>query len=213
MTEIEFRASDAAEVVDVSYPKRTATVVVTPYDTPTVIHTGYDTFTEIVTRGAYDGVQRRAGSIRANRDHDWSRLAGRVVELYPDRPEGLVAEVRMFKTPIGQETLDLCVEEGLSVSAGFGLMREHGATGPVKAGAETWNRSSKTRTLNELWLDHVAFVPNPAYQDARVLAVRHTQETAGPDPGQDPTPNLDRLRYDEYAALAAALDAKYCSVR
>jgi len=199
MSEIEIRA---AEVADVSYPSRTVTVLVAPYETPTVIHTSRGQFTEVVTRGAYDGVQRRAGSVRANRDHDWQRMAGRVTALHPDRDEGLVAEVRMFKTVLGEETLELCADDGLSASAGFGLMRTDGSSGSVKPGAEVWE--GKTRRLNELWLDHVAFVPNPAYETAAVLDVR--------DAGPAVTvarPYLERVRLEQWRAELAEIDRRY----
>jgi HK97 family phage prohead protease len=199
MSEIEIRA---AQVADVSYPSRTVTVLVAPYDTPTVIHTSRGQFTEVVTRGAYDGVQRRAGSVRANRDHDWQRMAGRVTALHPERDEGLVAEVRMFKTVLGEETLELCADDGLSASAGFALMRTEGASGSVKPQAEVWE--GRTRRLNELWLDHVAFVPNPAYETATVLDVRDAAElvTVG-------RPNLERLQLELARARLAEIDARY----
>ena len=199
MSEIEFRA---ATVADVSYPSRTVTVIVAPYETPATIHMPGGSFTEIVSKGAYDGVQRRAGSVRANRDHDWRRMAGRCTALHPDRDEGLVAEVRMFKTELGEETLELCGDDGLSASAGFGLMRSEGASGAIKAGAEEWKGS--TRRLNELWLDHVAFVPNPAYETATVLDVRDERESV-----VVPRPLLDQFQLEAARQKLAEIDAKY----
>jgi len=203
MNELEYRA---AQVADVSYPRRTATVIVAPYETPTVIQTPLRSFTEIVSRGAYQGVQRRGGSIRANRDHDWRQIAGKVEALYPDREEGLVAEVRMFTSPLGEETLTLCAEGGLSMSAGFALMREQGATGPVKKGAETWSENRSVRRLNDLWLDHVSFVGNPAYETAAVLDVRAAEIA---EKSAVSTPNLDLLELDEWRQKLAALDLRY----
>jgi phage head maturation protease len=203
MNDLEFRA---ATVADVSYPKRTATVIVAPYETPTVINTRAGSFTEIVSRGAYAGVQRRGGSIRANRDHDWGKVAGKVEALYPDREEGLVAEVRMFTSPLGEETLTLCAEGGLSLSAGFALMREQGASGPVKRGAETWEQNRKVRRLNDLWLDHVSFVGNPAYETATVLDVRHDEHPVAVPVG---TPNLDQLDLERWRAKLVAIDNRY----
>jgi HK97 family phage prohead protease len=205
MSEIEFRDAHVAEV---SYPHRTATVIVAPYETPTVIHTRARSFTEVVSRGAYDGVQTRAGKIKANRDHNWERLAGRVTALYPDRDEGLLAEVRMSRTPLGDETLELCADEVLAVSAGFALMREGGAEGPIKRGAETWEANRTVRRLNELWLDHVAFVPDPAYQSATVLDVRRQEEEPPVEEGLA-LPNLTRFQVDSWRAEMAAIDARY----
>jgi len=210
MSEIEFRA---AEVAEVSYPKRTVTVLVAPYETPTVIHTPHRSFTEVVSRGAYDGVQRRVGSIRANRDHDWSKLAGRVTAVYPDRDDGLVADVKMFNSGAGPETLELCAEDGLSASAGFALMREGGAVGRVKQGAEVWERSRTVRRLNELWLDHVAFVPNPAYETATVLdvlAMTPAEIIEADMPSTPPgRPNLERLELERLRSELALLNARY----
>jgi phage head maturation protease len=199
MSEIEFRA---AQVADVSYPNRTVTVIVAPYETPTVINTPAGQFTEVVSRGAYDGVQRRAGSIRANRDHNWQRMAGRVTDLHPERDEGLVADVKIFKTMLGEETLELCADDGLSASAGFGLMRTEGSSGSVKPNAEQWQ--GKTRRLNELWLDHVAFVPNPAYETAAVLDVRDAEPVL-----LVARPFLDRLQLERARAELAEIDARY----
>lgn len=207
MSEIEFRSANT-QVVDVSYPKRTVTVIVSPYESPTMVHTANGSFVEVVSRGAYDGVQRRAGKIKANRDHKWERLAGRVTGLYPDRDEGLVADVRMFKTPLGDETLELCADQGLAASAGLALMHEDGLTGPVKRGAEVWERNRSIRRLNELYLDHVAFVPDPAYEDATVLEVRHSQDQGG-DGLLLVTPNRDRLELDRLRAEMALIDSRY----
>jgi phage head maturation protease len=202
MSEIEIRE---AQLAAVSYPNRTATVIVAPYETPTVIHTPRGSYTEVVARGAYDGVQTRAGKIKANRDHNWERLAGRVTALYPDREEGLVAEIRMSRTLLGEETLELCGDEMLAASAGFGLMREGGATGPVKQDAETWTESHSVRRLNELWLDHVSFVPNPAYETATVIDVRKT----GPMTIVAVRPNMEKLELERLRAVQHEIDSRY----
>jgi HK97 family phage prohead protease len=197
-----------AQVADVSYPQRTVSVIVAPYETPTVIMRRGREFTEIVSRGAFDGVQRRAGSIRANRDHDWGKLVGKAIRLYPERDEGLVADVKIFNTQAGQETLELCAEDGLSASAGFSLMCENGNTGPVKPNAETWDSRRKVRRLNNVYLDHVAFVPDPAYQAAAVLDVRQAFELAE-TVAAAATPNLDRLEIDRWRAQLELLNSRY----
>lgn len=203
---LEIRSNEMP-IADVSYPKRTVTVVVAPYERPTVIG---DAFTEIVSRGAYDGVQRRAGKILSNRDHNWERLAGRVVELYPERDEGLVADVKLYDTPIGKETLEICADGGLFASAGFRLMREGGETGPVKRNAESWENRHTVRRLNHLRLDHVAFVPNPAYDDAVIQDVRREQiVTAAVAAAAELTPNLDALQVEELRARMLAIDVRY----
>lgn len=205
MNEIEFRGG---QVVDVSHPKRTVTVIVAPYETETEIHTPYKVFTEIVSRGAYAGVERRS-NIRANRDHSWDKLAGRIVASYPDRDEGLLADVKMFSNQWGTETLELCAEDGLSASAGFLLLRENGRHGPVKPDAEQWTDNGRTRRLNHLYLDHVAFVPDPAYETANVVDVRLHQHHEPTVPVAVLTPNLDHLELERWRAKLAAIDVRY----
>ena len=205
MSEIEFR-SEQTQIADVSYPTRTVTVIVAPYDSPTTINTPHRSYTEIVTRGAFDGVQRRAGSIRVNRDHDWGRIAGKITGLFPDRDEGLVGEVKIAKTVIGDETLELCADGCLSASAGFALMHENGLSGPIKRGAEIWENNRTVRRLKELWLDHVAFVPNPAYEAAAVIDVRRQAER---DADVVAMPNRDRLELDRLRAQLAAINIRF----
>src|SRR5262245_21898586 len=117
---LEYRA---AKVADVSFPQRIATVLVMPYESPTVIQPPSGQFTEVVSRGACGTVEQRAGKVKANRDHTWDKLVGRAVNLYPDHDDGLVADVKLSRTPIGEETLELCADEVLGVSAGFALLR------------------------------------------------------------------------------------------
>jgi hypothetical protein len=83
---------------------------------------------------------------------------------------------------------------------------EGGAVGPVKRHAEVWERSRTVRRLNELWLDHVAFVPNPASETAVVLDVRGAAKTVTVATA---TPNRDRFELDRLMALKAEIDARY----
>src|SRR5580765_5364947 len=163
MTEIEFRQSEVAEV---NFPKRLVELIVMPYESETTIGYGGRSITEICSRGAYDGVDLRTSRIRVNRDHVIGDVVGKTVALHPSRLEGLVAELRIFTTPRGEETLVLADEGGLDASAGFGLLRKNGRTGPVVQDAEVWETRDRRR-LNHLFLDHIAMTPDPAYQDAR----------------------------------------------
>ena len=96
----------------------------------------------------------------------------------------------------------------LSASAGFGLLRRD--DGRVWEDAEVWERGRQLRRLNRLWLDHLAFVPNPAYPDAAVISVRRAvvspQEAPG---GVEATPNRDRLAYEAQKAARDALNQKW----
>jgi phage head maturation protease len=174
--ELEYRS---AEPVDVSWPRRTIELVVMPYEHEAAIYWQGRVITEICSRGAWDGIERRANRVRANRDHDVTRTVGRASALHPSRVEGLVADVHIASTALGDETLTLAADGILDVSAGFLPM----------AGGETWETRDRRR-LTKCWLGHIAFVPDPAYDDAAVLAVRH----AGDPPAvSSSTPVLDRI--------------------
>jgi phage head maturation protease len=193
----------AAQVVEVFAPKRMLELIVMPYETEAkVIHEGRE-IREICSRGAFGSVQERIRRISVNRDHDLSRICGKVVALHPSRKEGLVAEIKVFKQGEGEATLEAVEEDMLDASAGFMLLRQENGRGPVYPDAETWEQHGTLRRLNRLHLHHVALTPDPAY-DTRILSVRNAATIA-----TGTTPNRDRLRYDHYAALAADIDRRY----
>jgi HK97 family phage prohead protease len=202
---IETRSGDGFQVAEVDFPRRLVTVLAMPYERAAEITGPGRVFTEIVSRTAFDGIEKRSSKIRANRDHSWDRPIGKVVGLHPSRKEGLVAEIRISRTQLGEETLELSEDDVLSASAGFGLLRRD--DGRVWEDAEVWERNRTVRRLNRLWLDHLALVPNPAYPDASVLSVRQAQEP----PRADATPNRDRIILQTLRAEKAALDARWSS--
>jgi HK97 family phage prohead protease len=188
--ELRFRA---ARQIGVSFPKRTIELVVMPYETEALVPWEGRMVTEIISRGAFDGVERRPNRIRVNRDHQAERTVGRALALYPSRDEGLVAEVRIAQTALGDETLALADEEILDASAGYL---------PIMPGGETWETRNRVRVV-KAWLGHIALTPDPAYETARVLAVRHAEPPLPPE--RVPTPNLDVVRAwrlsEEYDSL------------
>lgn len=176
---IEFRD---APVVGVNFEQRTVELVVVPYEEEALIEYRGEMWRETFLRGAFDGVEKRTDRIPANRDHDHTRLTGRAIALHPSRIEGLVGEVRMADTPLGNETLELAHEDMVSGSAGFG----------VRGSDQILERPY--RRIKRAFLDHIAFVAAPAYQGARVLAVRdEDQPRSAADLPQLVTPNLDEV--------------------
>lgn len=155
---IEYRV---AETLDVKFPQRLVTVLAMPYDTPTqrVVKDGRQ-ITEICDRGAFGVYSMHRKDVRVYRDHDKTRTAGRAVALHPDADAGLVAELRMSKTPLGDETLELAEDRLIDASIGFA---------PIEA---RWTKDRQTRRLVRCYLDHIALVGDPAYEGARVLDVR-----------------------------------------
>jgi HK97 family phage prohead protease len=168
------------ETFEVDYPNRTIELIVTPYEQEAIVPFDGRLVTEVFSAGAYAGIERRANRIRVNRDHDVKRTVGRAVALHPSRDVGLVAEIRIAKTDLGDETLALADEGILDASAGYLPM----------ANGEIWETRNRVRIV-KAWLGHIAMTPDPAYQNANVLAVRHN------DVGQvdaTATPNLDVVR-------------------
>lgn len=193
--ELRFRH---AELSGVSFPERTIELIVTPYERETLVPHEGRLITEIFSRGAYDGIERRANRIRANRDHQTARTVGRAIALHPSRQEGLVAVIRIAKTELGDETLALADEECLDASAGYLPM----------PGGEKWETRNRCR-VTKAWLGHIALVPEPAYEDARVLAVR----SGDPAAAASGTPNRERLELERLQAQLDEIDRRYSVTR
>jgi HK97 family phage prohead protease len=189
---IEIRASQLA---DVSFPKRMIELIVMPYETETQVAVKGRMVGEIVSRGAFDGIERRPNRVKVNRDHNVERTVGRAVAFHPSRQEGLVAELRVSPTVLGDETLVLAQDGILDASAGFMIKDE--------PDAEVWETRARRR-LNKLWLVHVALTPDPAYETANVLAVRQ----ADPEPVAV-MPNLERLRLMMWRDQLDEIDRRY----
>ena len=81
---------------------------------------------------------------------------------------------RIAKTALGDETLALADEDCLGASVGFA----------VAGGGQELDRVNRRRRIKKAFLDHLAFVPDPAYSGAGVLSVRSAPSA---------TPNLDEV--------------------
>jgi hypothetical protein len=157
-------------VGDVSFPQRVIEVVVTPYDETAVVEYRGELWQESFERGAWDGIETRPDQkqVKANRDHDRTRLVGKVVRFEPSRQEGLVADVKIAKTDLGDETLALAEEKMIGVSAGFAArMRD-----------QIFDRRRMTRRVKKAFLDHIAFLGDHAYLGAGVLDIRSDGQEA-----------------------------------
>jgi HK97 family phage prohead protease len=182
---LEYRT---ATTLNVRYPERVIELIAVPYNEETrVVHDGR-WITETVAPGAFAGAK---GDIRVNRGHDVETPVGRVVGLHPNDQRGLRADVKIVNTPAGNDVLELAAEELLGASVGM-------APYP---GGEEYTTDRSRRVITRAFLAHIAMVGEPAYEGARVLAVRSAP--AEPVSG---TPNLDRLIV-ERRMLALGLDA------
>ena len=195
----------SAQLTGVRWADRIIELLVMPYNREAVVPEGGGMsnrmIREVCMPGAFAGLERRANRIRVNRDHDVRRTIGKAVTFHTNATDGLIGEFRIANTPLGDETLELADEGVLDASAGFNL----------KPDGATWHERRTLRKLHKVWLVHVAMTPDPAYEDARVLAVRAADTTAAVTPAAAvvPTPHLAELYARELAERAAAIDARY----
>lgn len=170
----------SAQVQSVDFAERVIELFVIPYgeETAKAEYQG-QLITEIIEPGAFHGVEERNDHVTANREHDYGRTFGKVIEYRHDNPAGLIARVHVSETPLGDETLQLAADGVLKGSAGM-VVRRRDQT--VRNGY---------RRIRRAYLDHVALVPNPAYRGTGVLAVRQGQQAA--EEVAPPTPNLDAI--------------------
>lgn len=159
---IEYRYA-GAKVDAVDFAQRLITVIAAPYDEAAEVQYRQEIWHEYFMRGAFDAVASSPHRIRVNRDHNKGRTVGKAVQLWPQRQEGLVTELRIAKTELGDETLALADEDCLSASVGFG----------VKPNGQELDRRTMTRRITKAYLDHIALVEAPAYTGAQVLDVRN----------------------------------------
>jgi HK97 family phage prohead protease len=171
-----------AETLDVNFPQRTIDLIVIPYNEEAHVAINGRMVYESVLPGSFDGIEKRAGRIRVNRDHERQRTVGRALRFHPEDERGLIARVKISRTPLGDETLELAADETLDASAAFR---------PTE-GAVDWVDKTHVR-YSHCWLGHIAMTPEPAYDGARVLAVRAAD--GEPEPvDRAATPNLDAVR-------------------
>jgi HK97 family phage prohead protease len=184
----------SANVADVNTKQRLVDVLAVPWGQPAEVFWRQDWWTETFLRGAFKGVQERAGRIRVNREHRKGQTVGKIVELDPDRDDGLFARVKIVNSAAGDEVLALAEEQMTSMSVGYRTNKPS----DVRV-----NRVAKTREVLDAFLDHLSFVEDPAFDGAQVLAVREGHDglvvAEGPLP---PTPALDAFLSDDVIGWA-----------
>lgn len=187
---IEFRS---ASVANVDFNQRIITAIAAPYEQAAPVMGGQgfgrpgEIWQEIFCRSAFSGIERSPHRVRVNRDHDKTRTCGKVLE-FRDEPQGLLSDVRIARTPLGDETLALADEGILGASVGMA----------VRSSDHDLDRYTKTRRIRHAYMDHLSFVPDPAYVGAEVLSVRDAAN-AGINPGlaaASGTPGLDEIYAD-----------------
>lgn len=175
----ERRAS--GPITEVRFPDRMITLVAMPYNEETARAGGR--FIESFAPGAFAGLEHRNGRIRVNREHVTGQPVGRVDMWHSDREDALVAELRVSRTPLGDETLELAADGILDASVGFLPM----------PGGEEWTENRTRRRITKSWLHHLGLTADGAYEGARVLEVRRADTPAAPAPVMSSTPLRDAV--------------------
>ena len=176
---IEERRS-SGQVAEVRFPDRIITIMAVPYDE--ITDRVNERFKESFAPGSFNGIESRNDKIRVNREHVVGQPVGRITRWYVDRPEGLVGELKVSETLMGDETLALADDGVLDASVGFW---------PLKNGIE-WLENRSHRRITKAWLHHLALTADPAYSGAQVLEVRQQTPPVPPAP-TSATPNLDAI--------------------
>lgn len=192
---IEIRTA-TVEIAEVNHKQRIITVLAVPYEQPARIQFRGEMWDEMFTRTAFNGIEKRPNRVRVNREHVRGDTVGKAVAFYPDRQEGLIAELKIADTLRGHDTLALAEDDCLSSSIGFSVQPSH----------QVLDRKLMQRRIQEAWLDHIALVEAPAYEGANVLDVR---DGLGRDAHGEPliTPVLDDFMRDPIIRRALGLES------
>ena len=138
---------------------RTVTGIVVPFDVEARVSDGGQPYRERFRRGAFARtIQHRGDKVKLLMQHDHAEPIGRATLLREDAA-GLYGEFAVSAVPSGDQALEL-VRDGVidSFSVGFS---------PVRA-----ERDGDVTVRTEVALREASLVTFPAYDDARVLALR-----------------------------------------
>ncbi|MGV7697857.1 HK97 family phage prohead protease [Mycobacterium kansasii] len=157
--------SAGAAVVGVDLKERIITVIAVPYHQEAAIAYKGGVWLERFEPGAFRGVEADPEKVRVCREHDKADVVGKCIAFREDH-RGLIADIRIAATERGTDTLILADEGMLSASVGFGIYRD----------GEDLDHRTRTRRVKHAWLEHLGLVMTPAYDGAKVLAVRRAHD-------------------------------------
>jgi HK97 family phage prohead protease len=167
VSNIEYRTAGGLEVRD---DGRTLVGLAVPYNTPTRI----GSYVEEFTRGAFATADPTRVPVLAQHDHQ-SLPIGRALSL-TETDQGLSVELHVSDTQFGNDVLTLVRDGALTgLSIGFRPVRDQ------------WNPTHDHVVRQLVDLVEVSAVPFPAYDTARIAAVRSE--------GSTPTPRLTIARF------------------
>ncbi len=175
----EFRVSDEDQ--------RTIVGIAVPFNDPTPIYEHGRLFTETIAHGAFrDSLAKRGTRTPILLHHDQRSLPIGKPSSLRETPVGLVVEARISDTTDGNDALTLVrdgVLDGLSI--GFSVPED----------GDTWNDRFTERTVTRANLHEISLVNFPAYDRARVTAVREATDVPQPDPEKVTNLHVYRLQF------------------
>lgn len=151
--------------LEVAGDGRTLLGTVIPYNRVAVVNDGFGAYREQFETGAFHKViQCRAQSVRVHLEHP-GQWVGRG-DRWMDSPSGLAMAMRLDDTELGR-IASFKIRDGQTTALSIGFTPGRTITkmtpdGPVES------------RVNVRALHHVALVPEGAYDEALVTAVRHT---------------------------------------
>jgi HK97 family phage prohead protease len=191
--EILERHDSAVLSDDVDFRQRIIDVIAVPYEQEAEIAWRGETWREVFLRSAFNGIENHAGRVPVNREHVVGDTVGKVVRLDPYDDRGLLASVKIARTPRGDDTLQLASEGMLGASVGYFVKRG--------SDVET-NRRLMLRRVKRAFLQHLAMTESPAYVGAETVSVREGL-SAQPAAGKPLlTPVLDEFLSDDVLSWA-----------
>jgi HK97 family phage prohead protease len=181
---------------NVDFKERIIDLIAVPWGQEARVFWRGDFWTEVFRRGAFDRLASTAfNRIRVNREHRKGDTVGKLEAVDPSHEKGLFARIKIVKGTKGDETLYLADEDMISASIGYLANK----IGEVDSDV-VLDKNTKTRQVMRAHLDHIAMVEDPAFDGARVLAVRGSEL---PSPESEPlpqTPLLDEMMRDPIIA-------------
>lgn len=140
-------------------------------------------FTEVFKRGAFTRtLTQRATKVRFLQGHNLGGLPLGTFTRLEERPEGLWVEAAVAETSAGDDVIALAIDgHDLGLSISFS----------VPAGGDSWDGSSRVRTITEAKLYEISVVGAPASVGAEVVGVRSADLLTG-----TPFADAARLRLD-----------------
>lgn len=143
-----------------------------PYNTPTDIYENGRLFTERVQMGTFaESVKLRSERTPLLGFHDARQFPlGRSIGLFErdnTTPPGLHFDVRISHTQDGDDALTL-IRDGAIDGVSVGMS--------IPNGGDTWSEDGTERTITRAYLHEMSLVNFPAYDRARVDAIREATD-------------------------------------